>query len=94
MFSFLHALALHATYSLPIFMQQAFISLKTIRRCMSSAASPPAAVSDLNAVVFLLVLTAQHVNITLSSVAHLYSHPPQTQAIMLFTLCQACCLEP
>lgn len=57
--------------------------------CVSSEASVLAAVSDLNAVVCLLALAAQHVNITLSSVAPSYSHPPQTQAIMLFTLCQA-----
>lgn len=74
---------------IPLFMQQAFIRVKTIRHCVSSAASPPAAVSDLNAVVCLLALTTQHVNITLSSVAPSYSRPPQTQAIMLFTLCQA-----
>lgn len=49
----------------------------------------PAPVSDLNAVVWLLALTTQHVNITFSSVALSYSRPPQTQAIMLFTLCQA-----
>lgn len=73
---------------IPLFMQQAFIGVKTIRRYVRSAGLP-AAMSDLNAVVCLLALTTQHVNITLSSVAPSYSRPPQTQAIMLFTLCQA-----
>lgn len=39
--------------------------------------------------VCVLMLTTRHVNITLSSVAPSYSRPPQTQAIMLFTLCHA-----
>lgn len=56
----------------------------------SSPAFPPAAVSDLNAVVCLLALAAQHVNTTLSSAAR-SPFPPSlahTQ-IMLFTLCQS-----
>lgn len=91
---FIYVLASHARYLyasiIPLFMQQAFIEVKTIRRWgVNSAALLLAAVSDLNTVVCLLELTNQHVNIVLSSVAPSYSGPPQTQAIMLFTLWQA-----
>lgn len=61
---------------IPLFMQRAFMEVKTIERCVRSAGLARAAVSDLNAVVCLLALTTQHVNITFSSVAPSYSRPP------------------
>lgn len=76
-------------YSRTIYAASVFIGArKTIG--MSCPALPPAAVSDLNAVVCLLTLAACHVNTTLSSAAH-SPFPPSlahTQ-IMLFTLCQS-----
>ena len=57
-----------------LFMQWGFIRVKTIRSCVRSTGLS-AAVTDLNAVVGSLALTAQHVNITLSAVAPSYSFP-------------------
>lgn len=56
----------------------------------SCPALPPAAVSDLNAVVRRLALATQHVNTNLSSVACLLFPPSLAHTqIMLFILCQS-----